>query len=736
MNKILVHLRAPVLTLSGYGVHARQIIDYLLFDERFEVFLEAINWGHCPYIHNDPRLEKYYECIYKWEQAKQSNARFDLSVHVSIPNEFRRTADFNIGVTAGVEVDRITKTWVEKCNEMDLILVPSEFSKKILTGTVYDWRNNQTGQEGQLRIVKPVEVIHEWYEEKESEQLELNLTTEFNFLHVGQWGNKGGFGEDRKNIADMIKLFLLTFKEEPKAGLVLKVNIVGNSEEDFDYTQKRLKEIKSNFPGAKCKVYLLHDTLTEEQMWGLYRHPKIKAFLSLTHGEGFGLPLLEAAAAGLPVIATNWSGHLDFLQKGQGFLPLDYELVDIPECQIWPEVIDKGARWAKADDEHTQKQLRKFFNSPSQIRKQAKQHVQVLQENFSKQALSRKWEEFFDRLLNSGDSSSAQQSSDPPSTYISSRARELESLREVIEPSDKEKVLYIMPRSAGDVLISTSIVSSLMGRHADADFYFATNKEYRPLLQQLVEEFGVKVIDYQEKMMSAELTSEVWDCVYNPGINVQYNFSNWLLGNGEWSVRLLEEFAKNCNLLPREIKRYMPHVTEREIPKSPYCTFSPGGIKSAKVYKYWGDVLMNLKEMIPELTIVQTGLASEKLYGDVVDARGTSYSDTLYLIKNADFHVGVDTFTAHGAAAVDTPHLIIYGSTDANTVTPVLLGKNKLQILLQTSNRHGCKNACYKDQCFNSVEGKNCISEISPETICNAVKMLIEKINEEENDHT
>ena len=48
-------------------------------------------------------------------------------------------------------------------------------------------------------------------------------------------------------------------------------------------------------------------------MANLYAHPKIKAYVSLTHGEGYGLPLFEAAYHGIPIIAPDWSGHLDFL---------------------------------------------------------------------------------------------------------------------------------------------------------------------------------------------------------------------------------------------------------------------------------------------------------------------------------------------------------------------------------------------------------------------------------------
>lgn len=735
MNKLLVHVRAPVLTLSGYGVHSRQIMDFLLSDSRFEVFLESINWGGCAYIHNDPRLNEYYKCILKFQRAKEQNTKFDLSIHVSIPNEFQRTSQFNIGVTAGIEVDRITRKWVEKCNEMDLIIVPSKFSKNVLTGTVYEWMNPQNGQRGEFRIIKPVEIIPEWFEELlEVPNLNLSFDTEINFLHVGQWGNKGTFGEDRKNIADLIRLFYSTFKDNSKIGLVLKANIINNSEEDFFHIQKRLTEIKSNFKDAKCKLYLIHDTLTPEQMWSLYKHPQIKAFVSLTHGEGYGLPLLEAAAAGLPVIATDWSGHVDFLRKKHGYIPLEYDLVEIPECQVWDEVIDKGSRWAKVRDENVIKRLRKFADSPTLIIKEARKNIEWLNKNFSKKVILNKWKEFFDKLISVEEPSS---NSKKVNTYLLQKQKAVKALEKDLPKVDqKEKAVYIMPRSAGDVLISTAIVDSLIvNRHPknQCAFFFVTSEQYKELTQKLVEDHNIHVLSFDDRFMNQELLSEIFDYVYSPGINVQYNFSNWLLGNGEYSVRLLEEFAKNCNLTPREITKYkFPISMDFDIVNDPYIVFSPGGTKPAKTYKYWDDVLKNLKEALPEVVFVQVGTKDEKLYDDCLDYRGLNFSQTLGLLSKAVMCLSVDTFTAHAAAATETPHVVLYGSTSPHTVTPILLGNNRLQILIETPDRHGCKNPCYKDNCYNLKDGRNCISEIDPEAVYNTVLMMVEKLNEQE----
>lgn len=739
-GKIFIHVRAPILTLSGYGVHSRQLFDYLLSDDRFLIGLEAINWGHTAYIHEHPLQKKYYECMHIWNQAVEQKVQPDISIQLTIPNEFKKVAQINIGVTAGIEVDRITKEWVAKCNEMDLIVVPSTFSQRVMTETIYHWKNKETNETGEIKITKPVQVIPEWFEKPtEIKSLEIDFPTKYNFLHVGQWGNKGGFGEDRKNIADLIRIFCSTFRRDVDVGLVLKINIIRNCEEDFLRTKEKIEEIKSNFPDLKCKIYLIHDSLTDEEMWSLYSHPKINALVSFTHGEGFGLPLLEASAAGLSIVATNWSGHVDFLRPKQGFLPIEYTLKEIPECQIWAEVIDKGSKWASIDEKDAVKQLKRIIDAPISYRKQAKENIRWLTENFSKDVIMLKWRDFFNQFVQEEQERTTSNKTEHKPQFSSQKEQVLTQLRSQLRLKDddtpaKEKVLFILPQSAGDILMSTVIVDSLIkSRHFDADFYFATKEEYKSLLEGLVELYNINVINYDELMMNAELTREVWDVVYNPGVNIQYTFSNWLLGNGEYSIRLLEEFAKQCNLHPRDITDYTVKVKETSLPDKKYVTFGPGGIKTAKVYKYWDDVIINLKEMLPELEIIQLGAPNEKLYDGVQDYRSMSYAESFHLIKNAVFHFGVDTFSAHAAAAMETPHLIIYGSTDPLTVTPVLLGKKKpLQVLLQTQDRHGCKSPCYKNECFMIKDGRNCLSEIKPQILCEQILHFVEQLNKNE----
>ncbi len=728
-GKIVVHLRAPLLSRSGYGVAARQLFDYLMSDTRLLLAVENIGWGSTPYIHNHPKMHSYYQAIFAYQKLSQMSYEFDVRIDHSIANEAAATAKFNILYTAGVEVDRIAPEWVEKCNAMDLIVVPSEFSKRVLLGTAYDWQNTQTKETGTARIQKKVEVVPHWFDaEVVPAPLDLKFASGFNFLCVSQWG-PGGFGEDRKDIANTIKLFIEEFREEPTVGLVIKVNVGRNNLMDFDECKRRISEIKANYKRVACGIYLIHDTLTDEQMAGLYRHPQIKAFLHLGP-EGFGLPVLEASAAGLPVIAVDWSGHVDFLRKKQGFIPLDYELKPIAKSQERPGLLVSEAKWARAKYEDVGKTLRKVVKKHSLFKADAVKNHAWLVENFEKQAVMNKWKSLFNTFLGPTPVSTASQAGNSPQSLeaIVPVDVRVAAMRAMLDPeSTKEKVLFVLPQSFGDILISTAVVDSLLtARHGECDFYFATSPQYYELLKG----FGdrVKLIEFKEYMVAAELTRQAFDYVYVPGINLQYQFSNWLCGNGDYSTNLLGEMSKACNLLPAEITNYVVPVSDCEVPEGPYITVTPVSSKPAKEYAYFQDVVNNILEMLPGVKVAQTGLSSEGLLAGVVDWRGRNYSDTSNLIKNAIMHISPDTGTAHMAAALEVPHLVLFGSTHPHACAPTLLGSPVIQYFIESS---ACDPKCYKDTCPRQKNGEtNCLSEISPTVVCETIKLMIEKIAE------
>ena len=233
-------------------------------------------------------------------QVLQQNPQFDIYVRVGIPNELKRKAPITIEVTAGIETTKTSPEWIDILNrECDKIITISQHSKDVLEQT--SWKaQDQFGRTLDLKLEKPVEVVGfpiKQFKHFDNLREWLPLDYDFNFLCVAQWG-------PRKNIENTIRWFVEEFKKD-KVGLVCKLNGANNSTIDRNMINDKISSILDNYKDRVCKVYLLHGDMEEEELHGLYINPKIKAIVNFGHGEGFGLPLFEAAYSGLPVIAVE-----------------------------------------------------------------------------------------------------------------------------------------------------------------------------------------------------------------------------------------------------------------------------------------------------------------------------------------------------------------------------------------------------------------------------------------------
>ena len=382
-KKVLV--RGPVLTRSGYGEHARFVCRALRAKEDlFDVYINPINWGQCGWITEDNEERAWLDDrIKKTALYAEKGGQFDISVQVTIPNEWARMAPVNIGVTAGIETTKVAPVWLERANMMDKVIVVSEHAKFGFIYTTYHGQNSQTGQAMVLKNEVPVDVVH--YPVKEFDPVvdfELDLDYDFNYLVVAQKG-------PRKNLENTIKWFVEENIDQ-KVGLVVKTFIATNSVQDRMHTEKMLSGILSEYPDRKCKIYLLHGDVTDEEIHSLYNHPKIKCVVSATHGEGFGLPLFEAAYSALPVIAPGWSGQCDFLyanidkKKGKKpyFCQVEYNMGPVNQQAVWEGVITADSMWCHPKEESFKACLRQVRKNYKKWKKKAESLQKWILENF------------------------------------------------------------------------------------------------------------------------------------------------------------------------------------------------------------------------------------------------------------------------------------------------------------------------------------------------------------------
>ena len=377
-----VHIRGPLLSISGYGVHARQIARWA-FSKNFTVTTEILPWGNTPWYTDRTECDGLIDQI--MEASRPLERKPDYSFQIQLPHEWNNTiAKKNFGVTAVVETDKCAPEWVMACQRVNHVIVPSEFSKRCLVNS---------GLKS-----KRVSVIPESYFDAcatEPAEIDFGFETPNNFLMLGQMS--GDYETDRKNTALTIAIFCEQFKNRPDVGLIVKTNSGGNSTVDRHISRQRLSSILSQVrKGSFPKIYFLHGYLKDEEVSSLYHHPKVKGLISLTHGEGFGLPLLEAAACGLPVLATNWSAHVEFLNLGH-WVPVHGTIDPIPANKIDNGIFVKEARWANPNLASVKEAMNDFVDNVEMHTEKCSDLQQRIQKNYSFEKISEKYDKFFKR---------------------------------------------------------------------------------------------------------------------------------------------------------------------------------------------------------------------------------------------------------------------------------------------------------------------------------------------------
>lgn len=404
--KFRIVVRAPVLSMSGYGEQSRFALRSLRkHEDKFDIHIVPIPWGNTNWINNDDDERQWMDKLILKTSAylhAEKNPQFDMSLQITIPNEFEDLAKVNIGYTAGIETTRVAPIWIEKCNMMDRIIVVSEHSKNILQSSLYDGQNRQTGEKITLGLNTPVEsVAYPVRHFDPDPNFEINLENDFNYLLMAQWS-------ERKNIENTIRWFIEENIDQ-EVGLVIKTNSQANCKIDKEFTlEKRLKPLLKAYPDRKCKIYLLHGDMSPEELTSLYQHPKIKCMVSLTHGEGYGLPLFEAAYNGLPIIAPGWSGQCDFLYApvaGPGggkkklrplFSEVQFVMQPVQKSALWPGVIEEGSMWCFPQEGSFKMQLRKIRNKYDKAANTAKILQEYIHENFTEDYM---YDKFVENVL-------------------------------------------------------------------------------------------------------------------------------------------------------------------------------------------------------------------------------------------------------------------------------------------------------------------------------------------------
>ena len=409
MSKPLCLVTAPVATRSGYGAHSRDICRALIKLDKYDVKIWNVRWGATPMnaLTEDDPNDKII--IDRLMEQPNLDRQPDMHIHIVIPNEFQPVAKYNIGITAGLEMTACPPKWLEGMNRMNMNIVPSTFVKTMMEEIVFDITDDKTQQKkGELKNQKPIEVLFEGTDTnifKKTNEFSKELVDEmkgveesFNFLYVGHW-LQGGMGKDRKDTGMLVKVFLETFKNmKKKPALIMKTSGATLSVLDRETIIQKLEAIRAEVKGDLPNIYLVHGDFTDEEMNELYNHPKVKAHVTFTHGEGFGRPLLEATISQKPVIAPNWSGHLDFLPKSSAVL-LNGNLEQVKRGSVPDNFYVEGSQWFTVNYQGASMVLKDMYKNYNQHTLNAKKLGVVNKSKFSLDAMTKKLGNLLDKYV-------------------------------------------------------------------------------------------------------------------------------------------------------------------------------------------------------------------------------------------------------------------------------------------------------------------------------------------------
>jgi glycosyltransferase involved in cell wall biosynthesis len=394
MNKPFLLFRGPVKTRSGYGAHSRDLLQALYEMDLFNIKIDSCPWGSTPLT----ALDKD-NLFHKWIESNIITNNLpstpDVYVQVTVPNEFQKIGKFSVGVTAGIETTVASKEWIDGCNRMDMVITTSTFSKDVLLQTVYNENEKLTGKLiKQHRIEKPIEVLFEGvdtkiFNDEKNDEFKLDIIEDFAYLFVGHW-LKGDLGQDRKDIGMLIKCFAESFKDqENRPALVLKTSSASFSIKERENFRKRIEDLVKDIKNPPS-IYLLFGELTDNEMNDLYNHPKIKSMVSITKGEGFGRPLLEFSMTGKPIIASNWSGHKDFLPMDKAIM-VGGKLTDVHDSAVDTFII-KGSKWFTANYTEVVEIFKLVFNDYDGFYKNSQLLKDENKEKFTLEKMKEKFE--------------------------------------------------------------------------------------------------------------------------------------------------------------------------------------------------------------------------------------------------------------------------------------------------------------------------------------------------------
>lgn len=329
---------APVLDPTGYGENARNLLLSLYRMNEFNIGVNPYSASSVPEnLGDEDRLHL----------ARMTNNHLvnpDVGISFLIAPQFNKSAKVNIGYSA-FETDRIPYNWVNHCNQMDAICVPSDHNKDSFVKSGVD--------SSRVHVVPHAPSYSKDYI---AEPIEY-LMDKKNFLVCGSI-------DHRKGVDIAIKAFIEIFDTHniKDVRLIIKTNLGYNRSLLDSYLDNIRSQLGTNGP----EIMLISHNLDKHTLARLYK--SCEALLLPSRGEGWGLTGSDAVSLGVPVVTTDWSGPKMYIKDdSMGYL-IKYKMDPVSKMEWNPQyeiAQAEGHLWAKPDVYHLIDILDDIYHNPN-----------------------------------------------------------------------------------------------------------------------------------------------------------------------------------------------------------------------------------------------------------------------------------------------------------------------------------------------------------------------------------
>ncbi|MCK4836001.1 MAG: glycosyltransferase family 4 protein [Candidatus Aminicenantes bacterium] len=278
-----------------------------------------------------------------------------------------RTHSYGI-VRSMLEVTRIPQNWVYRFNQLSEIWVPNVFNYKVF---------ERSGVKKDRIFIIPSPIDSGFG--SDDTVFQFKTRKKFVFLSLFNYSAR-----IRKGLDILLRAYTKTFNQHDDVCLVIKSN-----------TSRDTLDEEFNLSGSIPEIEVVNCVLDKKELGALFR--AAHCFIMPSRGEGIGRPYLEAMKAGLPIIATGWGGHCEFLSDNNSFL-IQYKLVDVDRDDYIRYPGFYGSRWAEPDLEDLKKNMLQVYNDYGYALKKSNRARQQV-ETFRIEKISRLMIERFENPL-------------------------------------------------------------------------------------------------------------------------------------------------------------------------------------------------------------------------------------------------------------------------------------------------------------------------------------------------